>query len=309
MTHVNRLIPAAVAALLAVGAGATLAAQSPKLVGPVYPGAVPERADAAAHAAITWSVVYLSRDGLDAVTAFYDENLGATRSDEASRLPSDDPRHRWRVISLRDAFAMTGEPLNEAPATRAAVVTVEAVHPTHESGAVSAPNVLGQMFNDLRAVVRASGVDPAPYEAAIARNQDLARSYYPIVDRDAKGEPVRFDAQVYARCEREVRPSGVGDPGEMPEPRELSDEEREALAARIQQLYMQGKVDEAQKVMEQLAGGAIPTPAADPGMGGLEEMADQWVACIEELRPRAYTTRILIDTHPTTWDWRAARER
>lgn len=204
---------------------------------------------------------------------------------------------------------MTGEPLNEAPATRAAGVLIEAVHPDHESGAVSAPNVVGLMFNDLRAVVRASGANPARYEAAIERNADLARSYYPIVGQDERGDPVRFDAQVYARCEREIRPSGIPSDLEMPELQELSDEEREALAARVQQLFVQGKVEEAQKVMERLAGGPAPAPSGDMGEGGLREMADQWVACIEELRPRAYTTRIAIDTHPNTWDWRAARAR
>lgn len=69
-----------------------LAAQAPRLVGPVYPGSVSERSDGDVAASATWRVTYLSRDPLGSVAAFYDAELGASRRKGESRLESDDPR-------------------------------------------------------------------------------------------------------------------------------------------------------------------------------------------------------------------------
>lgn len=295
----------AVAVVLALAA-APLAGQTPTLAAPVYPGAVPEVEQSPPKPSQSRRIYYLTRDSLAQVTAFYDEAVSRRNLEmDRNRYDFQDTRHHWTAFTLREAFAITGEPLSENPSTQTALVIAEAVHPTSTTGGTETPNVVEQFFHSLNAVAQVGGAAPGAYDHVLESNRDLLHAYFPVVAWEGD-RPVRADRAIFDRCEREVRPAGFAGPGEVPAPQELSEEEAAALAARIQQLYMQGKADEAQKLMMEAAGNPSLS-MGDTGPAGALEMADQWVTCIEELRASAYFTRIRIDTHPSTWDWRANR--
>lgn len=302
----GRIITAFFAAgLLALAAGRPAPAQSPRLVAPLYPGAVPAGEPG----------VYLTRDGVSGVRAFYDARLGEGEvadgsfwaalgpgivADEAGQL-------YWTVLSLGDARAITGESLGEAMRTTPAGVLVEGPDPEeHElvPGDVGSIPVVGGYFDRMEHLTRVGSLERSDIEPVLRRYLPLARMRYRIVEAD-DGRRRSFAEIHLRRCAEEgMGGRFVGDT------ETVSEEELEAMAERMQALYAEGKIEEAlelQQRITELAMASLSQEAlAEDEEGALEtvdsgEALEILAGCLAELEAEAYPTRIRISTHPSEW--------
>ena len=292
--------------LLVAGISSPLPAQSPRLVAPLYPGAVPSGEPG----------VYLTQDSPEEVRAFYEGRLGGGKVYDGGILKTLGPGIRpeegdvyWTVSTRDEALAITKEPLNEALQTTAAGVVLEeplppvARPPEMELGSVRA---VGDYFERLAHLTRVGTLEPSDVEPLIQRYLPLARMHYRRVE-SPDGRVVPFYEDQSVRCIEGVMAGGI--PGDIQA--ESTPQDLEAMTARLQELYAQGKLQEAmalqQKITEQAMAGQMAEAVAEDDEGVLpttssEEMLEGLEGCLRELEPEGYTTRIRISTHPSEWE-------
>jgi hypothetical protein len=289
-----------------VGPGSSLCAQSPDLVAPIYPGAV-SAGDPG---------VYLTQDPPEDVRAFYEASLGTgTKHDGRVMMtlgPGIRPRDGdlyWTVVSREEALDITGEPLNEALQTSAAGVVLRGPlpptprPPEMELGSVRA---VGTYFERLAYLARMGTLKPPDVESLVQEYFPLARMHYRVV-KTGDGRRVPFYEDQSVRCTEKVLGGRVLGDVEA----ESTPEDLESMTARLQDLYAQGKIQEAmalqQKITEQAMAGQMEEAMAEDEEGLLPTASSQEVleglrGCLRELASQGYSTRILISAHPSAWE-------
>jgi len=293
-------------AFLMVGPGSSLWAQSPDLVAPLYPGAV-SAGDPG---------VYLTHDPPEEVRAFYEASLGAGTEHDGRVMKTLGPGIRprdgdvyWTVVSREEALDITGEPLNEALQTSAAGVVLRGPlpptprPPEMELGSVRA---VGTYFERLAYLARMGSLEPTDVEPLIQEYLPLARMHYRMVET-GDGRRVPFYEDQAVRCSEEVTAGRVLGDVEA----ESTPEDLESMTGRLQELFAQGKIQEAmalqQKITEQAMAGQMEEAMAEDEEGLLPTASSQEVleglrGCLRELASEGYSTRILISTHPSAWE-------
>lgn len=277
-----------------LGAPTGLQGQEARLVAPAPAGAVPRGAEGE----------FLARATMADVRGFYDGRYGPARADgDGWRGPGAvaelDGALYWEVISFDESRVITGEPLNEAMQTTAAGVTLEGPLPDPEAGDPE-PRVVGPYYRELRTIVRAGAAMPEVERPATASDiapilrkyRHLATLHFPVVQTEEGQVP--FPEVHFDRCEERLR---------SPAADVMSEEERQAAATRLQELYMLGKFEEAQRLTERIAGTATIAGGRDRLLAALSlEGVKHWEGCLTELAEEGYPLLVRISTHPETWE-------
>jgi hypothetical protein len=281
-------------------AAQTAGAGEEQLLAPIYPGSVRYPRDELGIG-FAYTAAFLSKDDLATVKAFYERELGPFQDgplDEGTY--SADQRAPGYVYSR--VIVPTAEVLKYISygelGTPDAGMVIAAVEPKQVDDPSSYP-VVGPIFEKLQEIIQlqsagqtagfevAKGHDAAELEQVIERYKDLAWRHYLPSDEEKPwtGNRPTIAEAIVERCEKENKP------------------DKEALATRIQQLVMQGKAEEAQKLAMSMVEG-----------GGESGSWDVWVECLQEIEKNAYRTWIAIDEHPSVWKaredaWEAAQEQ
>lgn len=281
-----------------------LAAQGPRLVAPVYPGAVPAGEKG----------VWLTSDAPEDVRSFFEETLGpGKRSDGLTMLALgqnirvEEGDLYWTVVTFDEARAITGEGLSENMETTAAGVVIEAPLPPVDrppAGQLGSLRAVGTYFERLEHLTRVGSLEAADIEPVVRRYLPLASMRYRTVER-ADGTPAPLYEIQSVRCTEEALAGRI-----LGDARGAGEEDLEAMTARLQALYAEGKIQEAmelqQKITEQAMGGMMEEVAAENEEEGLPtmssgEMLEALEGCLAELAEEAYPTRFRISTHPSEW--------
>lgn len=206
-------------------------------------------------------------------------------------------------------MAITGEPLNEAMETSAAGVMLEGPlpevtrPPEMELGSLRA---VGSYFERLAHLTRVGTLEASDVDPLIQEHLPLARMHYRRVPLDDGRLVPFYEPQSYQCMDALMSGRVLGDIQAESDPQDL-----EAMTARLQQLYAEGKIQEAmalqQKITEQAMAGRMAEAVAEDEEGILptassQEMMEGLKTCLSELRAEAYPTRIRISTHPREWE-------
>jgi hypothetical protein len=294
---------AGLAGLTAVLAAAPLAGQSPRLVAPVYPGAVPAGEPG----------VYLSADSPEQVRAFYEARLGPGTLDRGRTMRTlglglypDSGQIYWAVVSFDEARAITGEPLNENMQTSAAGVVIAGPlppvrrPPASELGSLRA---VGDYFGQLEHLTRVGTLERGDVDPVYERYLPLARMHFRLVETEDRMRPLH-EVQPYRCREQAMGGRMLGDI------QASGEDDLEAMAARLAELYAAGKVAEAialqQKITEQSMARGLAKSNAASGEDAIPtvssaQMLELLDRCLAELEAEGYRTRIKISTHPAEW--------
>jgi hypothetical protein len=284
-------------AAIAAGDARAQTAQAGKeqLLAPVYPGSVRYPSEALGYD-FTYTAAFLSKDDLETVRAFYERELGPARKGgltdfSYSQSESVDGYvYSWPIMSQSEVYEYVDFGESGRPGGRGSITT-----PVPES--VDDPSrypVVGPIFDRLQEIVRSGDAmravgmvgDQKSYSRAdldevVERYGYLAwRNYLPV------GDDIRQTTAwaIVERCKKENKP------------------DKQALQARIQELTMQGKPEEATQLAMSMMG------------GGGAYFWDAWIECLDEIEQNAYRTWIAINEHPSVWKariaaWEAAREQ
>lgn len=269
---------------------------------PVYPGAVPGGEPG----------VYLSSDPPEQVRSFYEARLGpATRADPDHHvvlgpgLSPDSGAVYWTVVTRDEALVITGEPLNEALQTTAAGVVVEGPGPAvdrppaDEWGRVP---VVGDYFASLEHLTRVSSLQASDVDPLVERYLPLARLHYRRV-QDDDGALVSYYERQHRECSERATQGRV-----LSDVQGASESDLDAMAAKVEKLYAEGKIQEAMDLQMKLSEQAMASVMAEAAEedGGLPTVSSGDVlqataSCLAELEGEGRPTRIQISTHPTEW--------
>lgn len=304
MKRLAAIALAASAAWAGIGAGdagaQTAEAPGEQPLAPAYPGSVRYPREELGFN-LVYTAAFLSKDDLAAVKAFYERELGPFRNgglqdvEYAASEGRDGYLFSRALLSQSEVheyvdFGESGRP--------EAGVVISAVAPQPVDDPSDYP-VVGAIFEKLQDILNAqSGLEPSGYEVAkghgpaeleelIERYKDLAWRYYLPSDQEASewGDRPTTAGAIVARCKKENKP------------------DKQALQARIQELAMQGRAEEAQRLAVSMIEG-----------GGDLGSWDVWLECLQEIEKHAYRTWIAIDEHPSVWKariaaWEAAEEQ
>ncbi len=270
-----------------------------RLLAPVYPGSVRYPPEELGFDFV-FTAAFLSHDDLATVKEFYEREVGPFREADLGGLTYGASErtggHVYSRVLMPRGEVLTYVDFGESITPEAGVL-VAAVEPKSVDDPSDYP-VVGPVFEKLEEILRfqaageASGLEiaeghgPAELEEVIERYKDLAWRYYLPSDEDKPwtGSRPTMGEVIVERCETENKP------------------DEEALAARIQQLAMQGKAEEAQKLAMSMVEG-----------GGDAGSWDVWLECLAEVEKYAFRTWIAISEHPSVWRarmtaWEAAHE-
>ena len=278
----------------------TAGAGQEQLLAPVYPGSVRYPPEELGFNFV-FTAAFLSKDDPKTVMAFYESKLGPFEAaDEHGGV-------LWTgEVTEGQVYSRVIVPVDEVKkyvnfgesGTPPAGIIVSAVEPSPVDDPSDYP-VVGPIFEKLQEIIQlqgagqtagfevAKGHDPAELEEVVERYKDLAWRHYLPSDEEKPwtGSRPTIAEAIVERCKKENKP------------------DKEALQARIQQLVMQGKAEEAQKLAMSMV-----------EAGGESGSWQVWLECLQEIEKNAYRTWISINEHPSVWKareeaWEAAREQ
>ena len=294
LAAVARVGIAVLAGIAAPSVGSPQTSQAPQqqLLAPVYAGSVRYPPEELGYD-LVFTVAFLSKDDMATVKAYYEGELGPFREADLGGLTYGASERSGGYVFSR-VLMPRGEVLKYVDfgesGTPEAGVLVAAV----EKKPVDDPSdypVVGPIFEKLGEMLRfQTALKPEGFDVAeghsrdeldelIERYKELAWRYYLPSDEEKPwtGSRPTMGEVVVERCEQ------------------ANKLDQEALAARIQQLAMQGKGKEAQKLAMSMAEG-----------GGDTGTWEGWLECLAEVEKHAYRTWIAINEHPSVWRARMA---
>ena len=213
---------------------------------------------------------YLSKDSLDTIRAYYDNEVGKMQSGSLSYLTEPE--------GMRSENGDPPDPYTYAyPVGRVAFVgligvEVRALKPI-EDHFIRYP-IVGPIFDRLNFGVGSRDTSKEKFDSLVDEYKHLAWMYYPVSEqRSGHGRLLSTDEVVFDGCEKEA---GGG----------MSPEE---MQAKMQQLMAEGKMQEMLQLSEKMmgAGGAS-------GVGS----EDIWIECLKEMEGQGYNTLIAIHVGP-----------
>jgi hypothetical protein len=265
MTHLRTLLGAALLALAVPAAVAAADAPEPKLVAPVYPGAVVIPPKPATTGDPAW---FAAKDDHVTVQKFYvpkharlpGKDEGMTKGDTRVPLIVQDAGTVMRRIN-----AVKGD------YTRARATEVNLLW---QAPALAPASKLNRFLFNLEAQAK-------KFKGHDAELAELTRRYEPYKlawFRDGK------DEEILTRCEQQSRGLKV-----------QSAADQKAMAAKMSQLSKEGRWDEVNALAAEMSGGKAGEAAARSDQFGT------WKACLEEVVGFAYLTKVSIDREPESW--------
>lgn len=248
--------------------GAFVSAPAADRVAPVYPGAVhaPEYDSGYAE-------VWLSRDPPERVAAWYTQKLGPpTRAREGKEWV-------FVVMSQNETIAALEKGGRHWTMVEDAGVQIQG-RIRHGDQCVS------DHFSMLRQLIDRGG-SQAEYDRLCETHGWIESAFYRLHDPEGDAKPM--DVYLYERDKAAL--TGNAGAGAV---------DTAAIGQRMQALVMQGRAEEAARLMESLAG-------AHQASGTLPEDAwARWVAHIESVAEQAFRTVIRIHKDPAVWEERPA---
>ena len=266
----------AISLLLALWSLGAWGAPPEGLLAPVYPGAVhaPEYDSGRFEA-------FLSRDPPEKVSAWYGSRLGKAPQEVTGH-------HDWfPLMTWREAARILRSIHRNWTHAEAAGVDVRR-HPLANNGAdvewirSQAAPCLSDHFMVLRDLVNRGAATQADFDALCEQYAWIEHAYYRLKDPDGHRWPM--DKYLLDQARKRLYGSAY-----------RSGEEAEALGRRMQELVMQGRFEEAGRLMAQLQG-AHAESARVP-----EDAWAQWVGYLRQVADHAYPTLIRIHKHPLRW--------
>jgi hypothetical protein len=209
-------------------------------------------------------------------------------SDRPGWFLSGDPYERVKAYYVKDS----GAPARERTVDEGRTAFIEYMDVREVQTYDSVGSALGvQVFE--RPGRPSAAADVLGMLKGMAMNGMLSRSEYAQLEETyrpvtrwffprAEGSGRSLDEVIYERCEK--------GPAE-----EALARDAEATAARVQELMMQGKQQEALALMQRMAQSAGDHHASH-GVG--EAGAARWKECLAEMKRSGYPTRIEIHRHP-----------
>lgn len=258
--------------ILFLGATVVTASQQ-RLVVERYPGSV-EVAFWGEETGLDRDAGFYAKEDIQEVRKFYERKYGPmSRRDLYSYMFDKNEAEEEsgsylfsRVIMDREEVADYVKILPEP-----AGVELQALDPGKHTASYT-HRAVEPYFERLRQVVAIGDAGEKEYRTAEERYRHLAWSYYQKTEeRDDSGRRLAMDQVIYNGC-RNRQQQGMNEV---------------ELAAKLQQLYMAGKFEEAQKLSENIGG---------------QGSWDRWIGCLEELESHAYKTLIVIHKHPSIWE-------
>lgn len=265
----KRLKGATAAALFLglVTSASSLAAETEKLVAPVYPGAV---RFSPAVVKGTEGVVFFVKDSHDKVQAFYVPKY--------ARLPNEDEGRERGAAEIPLIAQGVGEITKiitsmkgDYTLARATEIIVE-----WKPEVLAGTGIASGFFSELQSQAKKHPGHDAELAALKAKYDWLGLAF---LHPEKKGE------ELFRRCSAES--NGVN-----------PNVDQAALMQQMAKLAQQGKYDEMAKLQEQLVG-------ADPRDEERKRKADNfglWKRCLEEAAGLGYLTKLTIDRDPHQWD-------
>ena len=253
------------------------------LVAPIYPGAIEVESwtgGSTTSGREAETSAFLSKDPLAKVRSFYEGELGPLQSLPLTQLerPDPDPDADTERPNIAAIMVMTPDQVYEIGVAReyhgsSAGIEIRFIEPEQGRRSDQYPSV-GPFFQKAQVAMLGGEASSEDYLALVEKYQHLAWLYYPraAAETTGDGDGQTMDEVLFNDCENRTRAGMSG----------------EEAAIKIRQLLVEGKAEEAQELMNKLA-----------GAGGTW---DTWVECLGELEEYGYETLILIDQHPSLWE-------
>jgi hypothetical protein len=293
----NRPALASTLALLAILALLPVAAAAgDKLLAPVYPGSVAVDIPASnqpyaeeyymGEANSPFARVFLSKDPIEKVRAFYEQKLGPM---ENKYFTGWDWEGEWpfaymKILAMADErFDMSGGITSKVPAG----VEIRAEDPSKVlvDDEIYWPSV-GPFFERLKLHAGIGSLSQAEYDALVKKYGYLGARYYAVGKRaDEDGRRMLMDEAIFrAATDKMTAP--------------LQQMSAVEYQARAQQLMAEGRYEEYAKLSEQFSASMMAAQQNSVGPEGAKMLKDG----LAELERNAYRTLIVIHLQLSEWD-------
>ncbi|MEG6551718.1 hypothetical protein V6C53_15940 [Desulfocurvibacter africanus] len=290
------LAPLAALAILALLPAAAVAGD--KLLAPVYPGAVaagvptdPEQFPSGSRysneAGSPFARVFLSKDPIEKVRAFYEQKLGAMDNTffTGKTWEGEWPFAYSKILVMADKrFDMSTGMGGEVPAG----LEISALDPAELRAGEDLywPSV-GPFFERLQGMTVTGGLSRSEYEGLIKKYGCLGARHYAVGKQaDEGGNLMLVDEAIFKAVENKMSAPIAAAPSAV------------EFQAKAQRLMAEGKYDEFTKLNEQYMASMAAMQQNSTGPEGAKLLKDG----LTELERNAYRTLIVIHLHPSQWD-------
>ena len=251
------------------------AALGQELAAEVYPGAQKDPVGGDAQ-----SVAFYSQDPVESVLAFYGLD-GEALSQAYSRGAYAETFDRDRIIAIQTEAGWKFHEAGNAGASAGVRISAEAP-PSEQQKAVACGGTNG-VLNMMATQYQNWGHSKEEAAAVCAKYEHLATAVYMMSDKqDGAGRPVdqgkAIEEEFVGKVEDGTK-TGVAD--------------QQEIARKMQEAMAKGDMQEVQRLSKQLSGAAKQTQTQDHWNAG--------VNALERMDAIDYRTRIVINTHPATW--------
>jgi len=282
MRHVKLIASATVVVVtgtLVLAAPVAAQQNGADLVAPVYPAAIPvPHVDDSADLLRDWNLEddgyvfkdntrsFLSKDRIDKVRAYYDAEIGEMQNASLTylRVPEG-----MRSETMRPGAYVYARQIGRNENSELTGVELRALEP--EDAHPGQYRAVGPIFEKLQVGQVSGQATKQQYDDVVNEYKYLASMFYPLTEeRSERGRRLSADEVVVNGCQQDA---GGG----------MSPEE---LEAKMKQLMAEGKMQEMQKLAQNMSGAS--------GM----DTWDTWVGCLKKLEAQGYKTLITIHIQP-----------
>ncbi|MFP4084691.1 MAG: hypothetical protein ACLFP9_05650 [Desulfonatronovibrio sp.] len=242
-----------------------------ELLAPVYPGGIMLEHDQK-------GAVFLIRDDIDLVLEYYRNRLGDPEEFRQDGMSGQGRRYHWRIAEHQ---AGTGKVQisTQRPANYDAVPDPSLL-PPDMSGAYQICLTHKLLEPLVQMAMRLPDRDGSDFVQACQRYVHLTWSFFQDTDElDRHGRRMGMDEYLLSRHKHSKRP--------------LSPDSMHEAYAKMQELALSGRTEEARKMAQQMQNAFTRN-----------EDWEEWIRLLEDINEHAFQTKVMINTHPSTWtEW------